>query len=45
MAAYARAARGRFEWLCRVAERMGCKVYVSDYGPTVWGGRGGLKGL
>ena len=37
----AEAAEARFRWLSRVAERLGCQVYVSDYGDTPWGGRGG----
>ncbi len=34
-------AEERFWWLVRVAERLGCRAYVADYGPTAWGGRGG----
>lgn len=39
----AEAAEARFRWLCRVAERLGCKLYVGDYGTSQgWDGKTGL---
>lgn len=39
----AEAAEARFRWLCHPAERLGCKLYVGDYGTSQgWDGKTGL---